>query len=131
MKRRELLLAAAASAAATVHPTAFAQSDWPSRPITLIVSSSAGTGVDIMARELGNRLSTVLKQPVIVDNKPGGSGVPAIQALLRAPADGYTLLYTNGASTVMAAALLKTLPYDIARDLTPVSQTASGGIILP
>ena len=130
MKRRELLLAATACAVATAHPGALAQPDWPARPITLVVSAAAGSGTDIMARELAVRLGSALKQSVIVDNKPGGSGALAIQALLRAPADGHTLLYSNGASTVMAAALIKSLPYDIGKDLTPVAQTVVGGVML-
>src|SRR3954471_6970248 len=129
MKRRELLLAAA-DAASTLHRAAFAQQEWPTRPITMVVSAAAGSGTDIMARELAVRLGPALKQPVIVDNKPGGSGVVGVQAVLRAPADGYTFLYSNGASTVMSAALLKSLPYDIARDLAPVAQTAVGGVML-
>jgi tripartite-type tricarboxylate transporter receptor subunit TctC len=130
MKRREFLLAAAASAAATVHPGAIADTEWPARPITLIVSAAPGSGTDIMARELALRLGPALKQSVIVDNKPGGSGTVAIQALLRQPADGYALLYSNGASTVMAAALLKSLPYDISKDLAPIAQTVVGGVML-
>jgi tripartite-type tricarboxylate transporter receptor subunit TctC len=129
MKRRELLKAAT-SAAVLGSPAAFAQADWPSRPITMIVAASAGSGTDIMARELANRLSLALKQPVIVEAKPGGSGVLAIQAVLRAPATGYTLLYSAGASTVMSAALLKSLPYDLVKDLVPIAQTVEGGILL-
>jgi tripartite-type tricarboxylate transporter receptor subunit TctC len=125
MKRRELLKAAA-SAAALGCPVAFAQATWPSRPITMVVAASAGSGTDIMARELANRLGIALKQPVIVDNKPGGSGVLATQTVLRAPANGYTLLYSNGAGTVMSAALLKSIPYDVVKDLVPIAQTAEG-----
>lgn len=130
MKRRELFLAAAALAASAVHTGAFSEQEWPTRPIVVLVSAAAGSGTDIMARELAVRLGQALKQSVIVDNKPGGSGAVAIQALLRAPADGYTLLYSNGASTVMAAALIKSLPYDIGKDLVPVAQTAVGGVML-
>jgi tripartite-type tricarboxylate transporter receptor subunit TctC len=130
MKRRKLILAAAAAVAASVHHGAVAQPDWPARPITLVVSAAAGSGTDLMARELAARLGPALKQSVIVDNKPGGSGAVAIQALLRAPADGHALLYSNGASTVMAAALVKSLPYDLSKDLAPVAQTVVGGVML-
>jgi tripartite-type tricarboxylate transporter receptor subunit TctC len=108
-----------------------AQADtWPSRPVTLVVAASAGSGTDLMARELGHRLGAVLKQNVVVDNKPGASGIIATQAVVRAPADGYTLLYTNATNMAMAPALVKTIPYDVTKDLVPVAQTAAGGVIL-
>ena len=103
---------------------------WPSRPITMIVPASAGSGTDILAREMARRLGQALGQNVIVDNKVGGSGVIGTQAVVRSKADGYTLLYTNGSNTVMAPALLKSVPYDVVRDLVPVAQTAVGGVLL-
>ena len=102
---------------------------WPNRPITLVVPAAAGAGTDLLARELATRLSVALKQNVIVDNKPGGSGIPATTAVVRAAPDGYTLLYTNGSFTVMAPALLKSMPYDVTRDITPIAQTAVGGVL--
>lgn len=132
MNRRNALKRTAVSLAAlAAFGSAFAQSDtWPSRTITMIVPGAAGSGTDLMARELANRLGTVLKQSIIIDNKPGASGVVGTQAVLRAAHDGYTLLYTNGTNIVMAPALLKTLPYDVLRDLVPVAQTAEGGVAL-
>lgn len=129
MKRR-VFLQAATSAATLACPAAFAQADWPNRPITLVLPASAGTGTDLLARDLATRLGIALKQSIVIDNKPGGSGIVATQAVLRAPANGYTLLYTNGASTVMASALLKSIPYNVAQDLMPIAQTAAGGILL-
>jgi tripartite-type tricarboxylate transporter receptor subunit TctC len=130
-RRMALKQTAAAVAALAPFGSVFAQPDvWPSRTITLVLPAAAGSGTDLMARELANRLSTVLKQPIIVDNKPGASGLLGTQAVVKAPADGYTLLYTNGTNTVMAPALLKTLPYDVIRDLAPVAQTAEGGVAL-
>lgn len=112
--------------------TAFAQHTdvWPSRVITMVVPAAAGSGTDTMARDLASRLSTVLKQSVVVDNKPGASGVLGLQTVVRATADGYTLLYSNGSMAVMAPALVKNLPYDVVRDLVPVAQTAEGGVML-
>ena len=109
-----------------------AQSDdtWPNRPITLVVPAGAGAGTDVLAREMASRLALALKQSVIVDNKPGGSGIPATTSVVRAPADGYTLLYTNGSFTVMAPALLKSVPYDVTKDITPIAQTVVGGVLL-
>ena len=115
-----------------VHPAAFAQpaDAWPSRPITLVVASGAGSGVDLIAREMAQKLSVVLKQPVLVDNKPGASGMVAGNAVARAKADGYTLLYSNASYGAVAPAVLKTMSYDPIKDLTPIAQTAAGGIIL-
>lgn len=103
---------------------------WPSRPITLVVPAAAGAGTDLLARELATRLSVALKQSIIVDNKPGASGIPATTAVVRAAPDGYTLLYTNGSFAVMAPALLKSIPYDVTKDITPIAQTAVGGVLL-
>lgn len=130
-RRMALKQTAAAVAALAPFGSAFAQPDtWPSRTITLVLPAAAGSGTDLMARELATRLGAALKQSIIVDNKPGASGLLGTQAVVRAPADGYTLLYTNGTNTVMAPALLKTLPYDVIRDLVPVAQTAEGGVAL-
>jgi tripartite-type tricarboxylate transporter receptor subunit TctC len=103
---------------------------WPSRPITLVVPAAAGAGTDLLARELAVRLAVALKQGVIVENKPGASGIPATTAVVRAAPDGYTLLYTNGSFAVMAPALLKNIPYDVTKDITPIAQTAVGGVLL-
>jgi tripartite-type tricarboxylate transporter receptor subunit TctC len=122
---------AIAAAALTCSTFALAQADaWPSRPITLVVPASAGSGTDLMARELANRLGAALKQSIVVDNKPGASGVIGTQAVVRAAPDGYTLLYTNATNMVMAPALVKTIPYDVQKDLAPVAQTAHGGVVL-
>ena len=112
----------------TVH--AQGSDSWPSRPITLVVPAAAGAGTDLLARELAPRLSVALKQSVIVDNKPGASGIPATTTVVRAAPDGYTLLYTNGSFAVMAPALLKSVPYDVTRDIAPIAQTAVGGVLL-
>lgn len=103
---------------------------WPSRQITLVVASAAGSGVDLAAREMANKLSAVFKQPVLVDNKPGGSGMLAGSTVARAKADGYTLLYTNASFVAVAPAVIKNMSYDPVKDLTPIAQTAAGGIIL-
>ena len=124
-------LAAALSVAALAPPgPARAQDAWPSKPIRMIVPTAAGSGTDIMGRFYAERLSAALKQPIVVDNKAGASGVIATQALLQAPADGHTLLFNNGSFAVMAPALITNLPYDPARDVVPVAQVAVGGVIM-
>lgn len=107
-----------------------AQDAYPSRPVTVVVPAGAGSGTDLLAREVLTRLSQQLKQPFVVDNKPGGSGVVGTSHVVRAAPDGYTLLWSNGSFTVMAPALVKNMPYDVAKDLVPVIQTVAGGVIL-
>ena len=129
LQRRWALTALAVSALSL---TAHAQpaDNWPSRPITLVVASGPGSGVDIAAREMAQKLSAVFKQPVVVENKPGGSGMLAGGTVARAKADGYTLLYSNASFVAVAPAVLKTMSYDPVKDLTPIAQTAAGGILL-
>ena len=103
---------------------------WPNRPITMVVPTAAGAGTDILARELASALSEALRQNIVVDNRPGASGVPATAAVVRAAPNGYTLLYTNGSFAVMAPALLKDVPFDVTRDIVPIAQTAVGGVLL-
>jgi len=98
-------------------PAAFAQGDaWPNRPLRFIV----GPGPDIVARMFGEKLTEELGQQVVVDQRPGGGGVVAVEATVRAAADGYTLLNTTG-SIVIGVGLFTKSPYDLTRDLTPVA----------
>jgi len=128
-RRLALTLAVAAT---TAHVTSLAQptDPWPHRPITLVVASAPGSGVDLTAREMAQKLSLVFKQPVLVDNKPGGSGMVAGNVVARAKADGYTLLYSNASFIAVTPAVIKNMSYDPIKDLTPIAQTAAGGIIL-
>jgi tripartite-type tricarboxylate transporter receptor subunit TctC len=111
-------------------PGAGAQEAWPAKPIRLIVPTAAGSGTDVMARYLADRLSPVLRQPIVVDNKAGASGVIATQAMLQSPADGHTLQFSNGSFMVMAPALMQNLPFDVQRDVVPVAMIAIGGVIM-
>lgn len=131
LSRRDLVFAAAGSLA-LLHPSAQAQGPdtWPSRPIRLVVPGGAGSGSDLLARALIERLAPVLNQPFVIDNKPGASGVIGTMAVTRAAPDGYTLLYTNASATVMAEALIPTLPFSTLRDLAPVALNAVGGVLL-
>ena len=101
---------------------ALAQS-YPSKPIRLLVPYPPGGTTDALARQLSIRLSTQLKQTVLVDNRPGGSSAIAVQALAAAPADGYTLLIVDPTAFSINPSLYKKLPYD-ANDITPVSLLA-------
>jgi tripartite-type tricarboxylate transporter receptor subunit TctC len=128
--KRRLALAAMVVSLAPLAVFGQSGDDWPNRAITLVVASGAGSGVDIAAREMAQKLSVAFKQPVVVDNKPGGSGMLAGSAVARAKGDGYTLLYSNGSFVAVAPAVLKTMSYDPVKDLTPIAMTASGGILL-
>lgn len=128
--KRFWALTALAISALSLHAQAQTSDTWPNRPITLVVASGPGSGVDLAAREMAQKLSTALKQPVVVDNKPGGSGMLAGGLVARARADGYTLLYSNGSFVTVAPAVLKSMSYDPVKDLTPLAQTAAGGIML-
>lgn len=107
-----------------------AQEPWPSRPIRMIVASGAGSGTDVVARVMAQRLSESLKQPVLVDNRPGGAGVIGANAVINAAPDGYTLLYTAASSMVVAPAVLKTFPFDPKKSFVPIAQTVEGGVVL-
>ncbi|CAG9176995.1 Bug family tripartite tricarboxylate transporter substrate binding protein [Cupriavidus pinatubonensis] len=107
-----------------------AEDAWPARPIQMVVASSAGSGTDSLARLMAQRLSVALKQPVVVDNRPGGSGVVGTNVVVKAPSDGYTLLYTTASNMVIAPAVLKTIPYDPKKSLVPIAETAEGGVVL-
>ena len=106
-----------------------AQDAWPSKPLRLIVAAAAGSGTDVLARLLVDRLSPVLKQPILIDNRPGANGIVATTALLQAPADGYTLIYHPSSFVVIAPTLVQ-LPYDTVKDLEPIAQAASGSMML-
>jgi tripartite-type tricarboxylate transporter receptor subunit TctC len=98
---------------------AFAQS-WPNKPVKLIVSQAAGGAPDIVARLVGDRLSRMWGQQVLVDNRPGAGNVIGAQLAARSAPDGYTLFFATAAALVTNPYTFKTLPYDPARDFVPV-----------
>ena len=100
---------------------------WPQRPIRLIVPTGPGAATDVMARLLGDGVSRTIGQPVVVENMPGASGILAHQAVARAAPDGYTLLFTNTSGMAINPVSFKQLPYDPARDFTPVAMVCSLG----
>jgi len=103
---------------------------YPERPIKLIVPFPAGSGTDVGARVLGNWLTVKTGQPVIVDNRPGGSGLIAAQAAATAAPDGYTVLLTTNTTHAANPAMFKKLPYDPVKDFEPVSMVGSAGLLL-
>jgi tripartite-type tricarboxylate transporter receptor subunit TctC len=103
---------------------------FPSRPITIVVPSAAGGVGDIMARLIGDKVSQELHVPVIIDSRPGASGAIGSTSVMRAPADGYTVLLANGASHGALPALNKQLPYDPIRDFIPVARVGETQLAL-
>ena len=100
-------------------PIAFAQS-YPSKPLKIIVSTSAGGVTDIAARILGAHITGKTGQPVVIDNRPGASGNIAMDAVAKAPPDGATLGVANTGNIVINPALMRHMPYDPLADLVPV-----------
>jgi tripartite-type tricarboxylate transporter receptor subunit TctC len=123
--RRALLAAAlAALPAATLRAQA-----WPARPLRWIVPYPPGGGSDFLARTVGAQLAQQLGQAVVVDNRPGAATIVAAQELLRAPADGHTVMSADNATLVFNAALYSKLAYDPAQ-LAPVALMARFPLIL-
>lgn len=116
------LLAGIAVALALPFAPAAAQSatDFPSKPIRIIVPFNAGSGADETSRVYGDIVSKMLGQPVVVENRPGASGLLAIQAVKSAPADGYTLLQASNSPMAVNPLVMKNLPYDPFKDFRPV-----------
>lgn len=110
-------------AGATCTLMALAAQAWPDKPVKLVVPYAAGGTADALARVVASELGTRLKQQVLVENKAGAGGVIGAQAVLQAPADGYTFLY-DGSSFAINPGLFAQLPLDYKRDFTPVGLVA-------
>ena len=119
MFRRFLFAVLALAALAVASGPALAA--WPDKPIRLIVPSAPGGAPDALMRALGQQLSLQLGVPVVIDNKPGGSYVIGTLDLVKSAPDGYTLAYGNIVSLATNKSLLPSVPYDIDKDLTLVS----------
>jgi tripartite-type tricarboxylate transporter receptor subunit TctC len=129
MKRRFILAAAAAALAASTGAWSQAPA-YPSKPVTVIVPYAAGGLPDTVARVVGQRLGEKWGHPVVIENKPGGNGVVAAQALASKPADGYTLMVTDMSMFSINPFVYKSLPYDPTKDFTYISLTARAPLFL-
>ncbi|HJY76224.1 MAG TPA: tripartite tricarboxylate transporter substrate binding protein [Burkholderiales bacterium] len=108
------LLACLVTSAALAQP-------WPAKPVRIVVAYPAGGGIDVMARQLAERLGPVWGQPVIVENKPGANTIVAADAVAKSAPDGYTVLMTTDATFSINPHLYASLPFDTQRDFAPVT----------
>ena len=102
-------------------PQARAQSSYPAKPITMVVPFGAGGALDLVARVLADGLRNELGQPVIVDNRPGASGLIAMRYVANAAPDGYTIILSSESNHILLPLLDKSFPLDVAKDFVPVS----------
>src|SRR3954469_17210452 len=118
--------AALAGAAVLPFATGVRAEDFPTKPIKIVVPFAAGSATDLVARGLGAKLQEILKQPIIVDDKPGASGQLGASAVATAPADGYTLLMGTNTTNSANGALFKKLSYDPDKDFAPIARCITG-----
>jgi len=114
----------------SITPLLTSAQNYPNKPIKMVVPFAPGGGADIVARSISQPLSTLLGQPLVIENKPGGGGTLAADLVAKLPADGYTLLYTTPGPQMTNPYLMDKLPYNPVTDLTPVSQVVFGASVL-
>ena len=119
--QRRLLLASAA----LLCLSASAQSDWPSKPIRIIVPTPPGGAYDKIIRPVAQDLSATLKQPIVIDNRPGAGNIVGTAAAAKAAPDGYTLAMTGMVNTI-SDSLFDNVPYDINKDFVHIASLGEG-----
>jgi tripartite-type tricarboxylate transporter receptor subunit TctC len=129
ISRRQFGALAAGVALASPLAT-LAQGTFPNRPIRLVVGLAAGGSLDGQARSVARRLTEIAGVQVIVDNKPGASMMLSASEVMRAPADGYTLLYAPSSVFAQNPHTLSSVPYDPFKDFTPITLAARGPLVL-
>lgn len=108
---------------------AFSQTaSFPNKPIRILVPFNAGSGADTGSRFYGELLGRLFGQTVLVENRPGGSGIIAIQGVKSAPADGYTILMASNSPMTVNPVVMKNLPYDPFKDFRPVIGVSKGSV---
>ena len=122
MKRNTFLRVALASLALTAFGSCFAQS-YPTRAVRVIIPFPPGGTLDTLGRTVAQKLSEQMGQPFVVENKPGGNGTIGADAVAKAPADGYTLLF-NASTFTTAPMTMKQVPYSVVKDFAPVALVA-------
>jgi tripartite-type tricarboxylate transporter receptor subunit TctC len=127
MRRRDFIaLAGLAAAGPFAAPAASVAAEaWPNRPVTIIVPFGPGSGTDVIARVVGERLGEALKQNILVDDRPGANGSLAAAYVAKAPPDGYTLLMSTNSPHSANPFLLKTIGFDPVKDFSPITRIGS------
>ena len=115
-----------AAVAALAFPALAAAQAWPAKPVKMIVPFAAGGATDVVARLLAQKLTQEWGQSVVVENRAGAGGNIGGDAVAKSPPDGYTLLMASGAIVIAGPHMYKSLPYDPARDLVPITNVATG-----
>ena len=116
--------AALLAASAAAHAQTGTGPAYPTRTVRVIVPFPPGGSTDILARTMGQKLSEVWQQQVIVDNRPGAGGIIGTELGARAPRDGYTLIMGSGAPLTILPSLYEKLPYDVQKDFAPITNVA-------
>lgn len=116
-----LLSLVAAALLLTAYPALTHAQNWPTRAVRIVVPYPVGGGIDVLGRQLAERLSPLWGQSVVVENRPGASTIPAVEAVAKAGTDGHTLLLTTDSSISINPHLFAKLPYDAQRDLAPIT----------
>jgi tripartite-type tricarboxylate transporter receptor subunit TctC len=128
--RLAILLAALALFPNIVTSTVTWAQDYPSRRVTMIVPFPAGSGPDVYARIIAEKLAPRLGQPVIIENRPGAGGATGGRVVVKADPDGYTILFGSTSSVVVSPAVAKEAPFDPVTAFAPIIQVARGPFIL-
>jgi tripartite-type tricarboxylate transporter receptor subunit TctC len=116
-----LLLRSLVFLAAAVSSAALAQAGWPAKPVRIVVAYPPGGGIDVMARQIAEKLTAAWGQPVVVENRPGANTIVATDAVAKSAPDGYTVLMTTDATFSINPHLYAKLPFDTQKDFIPVT----------
>lgn len=110
--------------AGSISTPALAQT-WPSKPIRIVIAQAPGSATDVISRVVGNQLAEALRQPIVIDTRPGAGGVLGTEVAARSAPDGYTLFMANNSTHGSNPAVYAKLPYDAVKDFAPISFVAS------
>lgn len=123
--RWPLLWAGMAALAFTTGAAAQQAETFPNRPIKIVVTQAAGSGMDIQARIIAQKMGELWGQPGVVENRAGANGILGMDSVAKSKADGYTLVYASASVLAMNPFIYKNMPYDMNRDFAPVTQTGA------
>ncbi|MEO9101181.1 MAG: tripartite tricarboxylate transporter substrate binding protein [Rhodoferax sp.] len=128
--RRTVLTAMAAAAALALSGPAAAQEAWPNKSVKIIVPFSPGGSTDVVARIIGQKLSLLWKEPVVIENRSGAGGNVGAEVTAKAPPDGYTLLMASGSIPTINPLIYKNMAFDPRKDLAAITNVASGPMLV-